>query len=384
MTPSLPDPLSLWLRASAVPVDLLHPAESDSVAGALIALWRYQERALRCVGEMLRHAQIAELAIELMLQPLRRQAELLQLAARPNPEQAAILDGALRTWLAAQLSLAQLAAAEARQAVQQGSELSVWPLWLQAFEQHQLRFLAAAEGRACFSGLCSAWGGLQLLEGSVSARSGSAADRIIRLPLRAAADKKRRVLVLAPPGCPLLALCAVSGGLLAALADRVSLSVYEWGGLEFASSVAEIEARCAQLLQREASDCTVLNLCPNLIQLPSTLASAEIGDVACLGASRVGNVLASGDWAGLGLCDDTVPGELLAVLIDALYPDWAVSSWLAGEPALELRRCCLDNLPTVSSALLQDMCVRSSDCCSAVASVDLFALLADRDLAAGF
>lgn len=381
MTSSLPDPLSLWLQASTVPID---PVETDSVAAALIALWRHQERTLRCVAGALGHAQIAELAIELMLHPLRRQAELLQLAERPNPDQAVVLDTALRAWLAGQLSIAQLAVAEARQAVQRGATQSVWQLWVEAFERHQQRFLVSDKGRDCFARLCRAWGGLDLRDSVGPA----ATDRILSLPPRASADKKRKLVVLAAPGCPLLALAAIPGGLLDALADRLALSVYEWGGLHVAGSLAELEARCALLLQREAGDSAVLNLCPGLLQLPVAVGSVAVGDGLWLGGSRMSSAVGSTAVAELGLRCKVVAGELLAVLIEALYPDGAVAAWLAGESAMAQRRCCLNQLPAVSFALLQDMCFRSAAQSPsghvAPASLDLLTLLADQELARQF
>lgn len=352
MREQLPDPLTLWARASGVHAEVL---DANSLAASLQLLWGHQEQLLRSLGRAFGQPQIAELAVEVMLQPLLRQARLLELAPVPNPRQAVLLGGALQAWLMAQLGLAQAAAVELQTARPAPQDNTILQAWVRAFSRRQARYLASAEGGACFARLCRGWVGLDIPQQAPPEASGP------RLsppppPSAAAAAAQPPLLLLAPPGCA-VTLDGEPSPLLAALEGSFAVSRLDWGALHGEPGQlarqrgrALVEDYLAQLPQAR-----VLNLQPGWFVLDRP-AVVEL-PLAPL-APRWRSVLARCDLAQLGLQRSYLPGELWAVLCDALYPDWAVEAWLEGEWALRLRRQWLARAPALSGEVLRQLCER--------------------------
>lgn len=340
---SLPDPLSVWIQASCASTE---PVDAESLAASLNALWRNQEEMLKSLGAMVGQAQIAELAAEVMLRPLRRQAQLLEISPIPNPKQAAILATALQTWLALQLGLAQAAAMDV---AKQGQVPSVLHAWVEAFAQRQHRFLASDHGQQSFASLCRAWAGLH-------ARREAPAEPLSATHLHSCGKPSGPpLLVLASPFCPLASFADIKGGLMAELAERFDVSVVAWGDLSSVRSPADLQRLLAPSIAafsaREKAQ--VLDLTAGSLGLAADATVITVDVDGC--STRLQRLAAAFTPAQLGLQQDNVlPAELLAVLCDAVYPDWAVSAWLAGPEltALQTRRRWLESLPDVTAELL--------------------------------
>gem|GEM_PF-5475045 len=347
---TLPDPLTVWMHANRAPNEQV---DADSLAASLIALWRNQEELVRSLGAMLGLPQIAELAVELMLLPLRRQAALLSLAPVPNPHQAGVLAGALGAWLVEQVAVAQAAAVDVQR--KDTSHRSLLEHWVESFALRQVRYLATVEGQRCFANVCQAWAGLD------AEVNPSQELRDTRL-LRTGETKNPPLLVLANATCPLAAFIGIEGGLIYELAKRFDLSVVAWGDILKLHSCDELSQSLVPLFAEYDSrgGGAVLDLTAGATRLPRT--DNPVYTIALdPSLQRFSGIFAAFTIDQLGLQHDVLPAELLAVLCDVVYPDWAVSAWLADQDnlALETRRLWLDNLPSISGELLAD-CLTSS------------------------
>lgn len=356
MTDSLPDPLSLWLHASGVPSQAV---DAESLAASMQALWSNQEELLRTLGVAFDRAQIAELAIELMLHPLIRQAQLLELAPIPNPKQAVLLGAALNSWLAAQLALAQAAAGDLHRAGWSEAGASILQAWVWAFAKRQVLFLENEKGQQLFANLSQAWAGLDIRSAGVDFASAEQRPAHLVSFVQELAGDKPALLLVAPPWCPLASFDVSSCGLIKGLEKSFNLQVLDWGGLQQVQSTEVLREQAASALSVYGADHGTLVLDVTTTQLLPADSSLEICRVAVRSElSRLQSVFEGQSIQQLGLARDFIPGELLAVLCDAIYPDWAVDAWLqneAGSSALQLRRAWLAAMPSVSGGLFRDL-----------------------------
>lgn len=356
MTDLLPDPLSLWLHASGAPSETV---DTESLAASMQALWGNQEELLRTLGVAFNQAQIAELAIELMLRPLIRQAQLLELAPIPNPKQAVLLGAALNSWLAAQMVLAQAAAGDIQTTGWSEAGSSILQAWVCAFATRQVHFLESKKGQQLFANLSQAWAGLDIRSADVDLASAEQRPaQLVSLAQEPAGDKPALLLV-APPWCPLVSFDASSCGLIKGLEKSFNLQVLDWGGLQQVQSAEELREQVAGALSVYGTQQGALVLDMSTAELLPVGSSLEICRVAFRSElGRFRSVIEGQSVQRLGLARDFIPGELLAVLCDAIYPDWAVDAWLqseAGSSALRLRRVWLAAMPSVSGGLLCDL-----------------------------
>ena len=356
MTDSLPDPLSLWLHASGAPSEAVG---AESLAASMQALWSNQEELLRTLGAAFDQAQIAELAIELMLRPLIRQAQLLELAPIPNPKQAVLLSAVLNSWLAAQVAIAQAAAGDLHKDGRPEADTSILQAWVWAFATRQAHFLQSDKGQQLFADLSQAWAGLDVRSVGVDLASAerrpSQLVSLVQQPL----GVKPALLLVAPPWCPLASFNADSCGLIKGLEKSFDLQVLDWGGLQYIQSTEGLREQVAGAVAVYGARHGALVLDMTTAELLPADGSLEICHVALrYKLGRFQSVLEGRSIQQLGLARDFIPGELLAVLCDAIYPDWAVESWLqseAGSSALQLRRAWLAAMPSVSGGLLCDL-----------------------------
>lgn len=354
MTDSLPDPLSLWLHASGVPSEAV---DAESLAASMQALWSNQEELVRTLGVAFNQTDIAELAIELMLHPLIRQAQLLELAPRPNPEQAVLLGVALSRWLEAQVALAQSAAGDLQNTNWSEAGVSILQAWVCAFANRQATFLACEKGQQMLASLTQAWAGLNFRPASIELAAADLRPAQLVSYVQEPASDKATLLVIAPPWCPLASFDAATCGLIKGLQKSFNLQVLDWGELQQVQSAAALREQVASVLSIYSGLGTLALDMTNTEFLP-TDSSLEVHRLSLSsGLGRLRPVFESQSLQQLGLSQDFVPGELIAVLCDAVFPDWAVDAWLQSEgggSALQLRRVWLDAMPSVSGSLLRD------------------------------
>lgn len=359
MTESLPDPLSLWLHASGASSETV---DAESLAASMQALWSNQEELLRTLGVAFNQAQIAELAIELMLRPLIRQAQLLELAPIPNPKQAILLSAALSGWLAAQMALAQAAAGDLQKDGWSEAGVSILQSWVWAFAKRQALFMESEKGQQLFANVSQAWAGLDIRSAGVDLVSAEQRPTQLVSMVQKPTDGKPGLLLVAPPWCPLATFDATCCGLIKGLEKSFNLQVLDWGSLQQVQSAEELYEQVADALSVNGAQqgALVLDLSTaELLPMSSSLAVCRVALRSEPGCFR--STIEAQSMQQLGLERDFIPGELLAVLCDAIYPDWAVDAWLqseAGSAALQLRRAWLAALPSVSGGLLRDLAQR--------------------------